>query len=156
MQTMQTEQSLTRQSGNSPSLYLAVSLLQSTWCFSACLSGTRLLCEARPTVRLICNPRHCHHAILSDLIGRQGCFANRIRFNLLRLPSPTSTMANSICSDDAHQPRTRRTWDEEDSQYAPTPGYFGCTPSVISPSPAPVCATNPVQSDQLGFLPLDE
>lgn len=82
-------------------------------------------------------------------------FANRFRFNLLRLPSHTSKMANSIFSDDAYHPRTGHTWDE-DSQYAPTPGHFSRTPSIFSPSPAPVCVTDPVQSDQLSFLSLAE
>ncbi|KAJ5100912.1 hypothetical protein N7456_006964 [Penicillium angulare] len=64
-------------------------------------------------------------------------------------------MTNSVCSDNAYQARAAHSWDE-DSQYAPTPGYYGRTPTVFSPSPAPVCATDPVQSDQLNFLPLAE
>ncbi|KAJ5367880.1 hypothetical protein N7541_001821 [Penicillium brevicompactum] len=38
----------------------------------------------------------------------------------------------------------------------PTPGYFGRTPTIFSPSPAPDCATDQVQSDKLDFLPLAE
>ncbi|KAJ6004602.1 hypothetical protein N7540_012971 [Penicillium herquei] len=64
-------------------------------------------------------------------------------------------MANSICSDDAYHPQTGHAWDE-DSQYAPTPGYFGRTPAAFSPSPTPVYPTDPVQANQLGFLPLTE
>lgn len=64
-------------------------------------------------------------------------------------------MANSLCSDDAYQTRTGDPWDEN-SQYAPTPGYFGRTPTMFSPSPAPDSPTDQVQSDQLDFLPLGE
>ncbi|KAJ5588708.1 hypothetical protein N7537_011386 [Penicillium hordei] len=64
-------------------------------------------------------------------------------------------MANSLCSDDAYQTRTGDPWDDY-SQYAPTPGYFGRSPTIFSPSPAPDCATDQVQSDQLDFLPLAE
>ncbi|KAJ5366063.1 hypothetical protein N7541_000004 [Penicillium brevicompactum] len=64
-------------------------------------------------------------------------------------------MANSLCSDDAYQTRTGNPWDDS-SQYAPTPGYFGRTPTIFSPSPAPDCATDQVQSDKLDFLPLAE
>jgi hypothetical protein len=106
--------------------------------------------------KLICNPRHCPsscHPFGSYWTPEM--FANRFRFNLLRLPSHTSKMANSIFSDDAYHPGIGHTWDE-DSQYAPTPGHFSRTPSIFSPSPAPVCVTDPVQSDQLSFLPLAE
>ncbi|KAJ5285796.1 hypothetical protein N7524_001102 [Penicillium chrysogenum] len=64
-------------------------------------------------------------------------------------------MANSLYSDDAYQLRTGDPWDEN-SQYAPTPGYFGRTPTMFSPSPAPDCPTDQAQSDQLDFLPLVE
>ncbi|KAJ5608658.1 hypothetical protein N7528_009225 [Penicillium herquei] len=64
-------------------------------------------------------------------------------------------MTNSIFSDDAYQTQTGHPWDE-DSQYAPTTGYFGRAPTAFSPSPSSVCATNPVQPEQLGFLPLAE
>lgn len=64
-------------------------------------------------------------------------------------------MTNSLCDGDAYQPRAIGEWDEN-SEYAPTPGYFGRTPSALSPTPTPDYATNYVLSDQLEFLPLAE
>lgn len=67
-------------------------------------------------------------------------------------------MTNSLFSydDEACQPRLIDPWDE-DAQYAPTPGDFGCTPATLyslSPTPDPIsCQTQP---DYLRFLPFAE
>ncbi|KAJ5808834.1 hypothetical protein N7474_010103 [Penicillium riverlandense] len=63
-------------------------------------------------------------------------------------------MTNSLFGDDAYQPQVVDPWDEN-SQYAPTPGNFSGA-SLYSPSPAPDCTTDQLQSDQLKFLPLVE
>ncbi|KAJ5117746.1 hypothetical protein N7448_011378 [Penicillium atrosanguineum] len=65
-------------------------------------------------------------------------------------------MTNSCFDDDASQTQMVDPWDGN-SEYAPTPGYFGRTPATLySPSPAPDCATDQLQSDYLDFLPLVE
>lgn len=65
-------------------------------------------------------------------------------------------MTNRLSGGDAYQPRIDDPWDE-DSQYAPTPGYFGRTPSLLSsPSPSRDCTTDRLQSSQLDFLPIAE
>ena len=54
------------------------------------------------------------------------------------------------------QPRVIDPWDH-DSQYAPTPGNFGRTPSTLySPSPTPDPTSHQTQPDDLGFLPCAE
>ncbi|PGH16822.1 hypothetical protein AJ79_01466 [Helicocarpus griseus UAMH5409] len=63
-------------------------------------------------------------------------------------------MSNSQFSyDDASQSQVMGTWDEG-LQFAPTPGYFGCTPMLDSLSPTPDRALQ--TRDQLEFLPLAE
>jgi hypothetical protein len=58
--------------------------------------------------------------------------------------------------DDACQPRMIEPW-YNNSQYAPTPGNFGCTPATsYSPSPAPDRATSHLQPDQLRSLPFSQ
>ncbi|KGO69517.1 hypothetical protein PITC_014070 [Penicillium italicum] len=65
-------------------------------------------------------------------------------------------MANSLFDDDAYQSRMAGPW-EGTSDYAPTPGNFGRTPSnLYSPSPAPNCDMDQLQPSHLEFLSLAE
>lgn len=65
-------------------------------------------------------------------------------------------MTSSFFEDDAYQTQMVGPWDGN-SDYAPTPGNFGRTPATsYSPSPAPDCATDQLQSGHLNFLPLAE
>lgn len=66
-------------------------------------------------------------------------------------------MADSLLMyDDVSQPQAIDPW-EENSQYVPTPGNWGRSPTALySPSPSPLRSLHPNQPDQLGFLPLAE
>lgn len=67
-------------------------------------------------------------------------------------------MTNGLFSYDEEicQPRMIDPWDH-DSQYAPTPGNFGRTPSTLySLSPTPDPTSHQTQPDDLGFLPFAE
>ncbi|KAJ6004704.1 hypothetical protein N7540_013073 [Penicillium herquei] len=63
---------------------------------------------------------------------------------------------NPYHNDYVSQPRHFQSW-EEDSQYAPTPGYFRspfATPSVFSPSPSILLDDEPASRSQPSPLPL--
>jgi hypothetical protein len=62
-------------------------------------------------------------------------------------------MTNSFFEDDAYQAQMLDLWDRN-SDYAPTPGNFGSTPTTLySTSPAPDCATDQLQFDYFDFIP---
>ena len=58
--------------------------------------------------------------------------------------------------DDVSLPQAIDPW-EGNSQYAPTRGNWGRSPTALyAPSPSLLCSLHPNQQDQLGFLPLAE